>query len=865
MKKILTAVFLVTSLTLYGQLSEGGLPRTFSMPHLKNMALTARYILSDLDTAGLMIFNRENPLPLRYAVYRNVNIDLKEAAAVTRLPDGGTVWRYLIGSGNSRSLQVTFSKYIVPEGAELYLYDNAGTFIRGAFTEQNMRDDLAFVVGDIPGENIIIEYYEPADVEFAGELSLGGIGQAYLDIFNQESGSVDADGYVPVNCREGIEWQHQKHSVCKYTYNDGDYSYMCSGALINNTANDGTPYFLTANHCISSASYASTVVAYFNYENASCTEKSLYTSQTLSGSSLMTTGLNSDYTLLKLTNQVPPSYQPFFAGWDITGDTPESSAGIHHPHGYKKKISVDYDPAEKNEEAIPWDGGAVTPANTHWKVLFDKGITSSGSSGSPLFNEDGRIVGQLHGGSSYDYYGMLHYSWTHPKPGSPSIASFLDPSSTGATTLDGYYPSGNMPDAQFISDFSAVCTGSPVTITGYSAFAPSAWEWSFSPATIEYHNGTSAASQNPMVSFNAPGNYVATLTVTNSAGSDFLELGSFISAGQTLAVEAYPSGLTDSCTCNFTGMTLLASGADAYQWTLSETADDYFTIVNSTSNPAEISLIEGVTLTESTDIDLTVTGLQGTCQSAVTISVPLLAQANDNISNAIDLQPGVNGAFSNKCATKEAGEPEPPHTSCTGQMSWCDEYGTGENIVENSVWFRYVPAENQTVTIYSSGFDNEIAIYRAASAADILAGNYTLVGANDDYSDTNPNPRITSLSLSAGQQYWIQVDGSGGGSTGTFTLNVNVLSGIEQPGPVPNDLRVYPQPAGSVVYIESEILLTSGTITTDLLNTSGSVVYSEVCSGGTGRIEIPLRNLSGGIYLARIKCDERVFVVKIVR
>ncbi len=31
-------------------------------------------------------------------------------------------------------------------------------------------------------------------------------------------------------------------------------SYWCSGSLVNNTSNDGTPYFLTANHCYSNPS-----------------------------------------------------------------------------------------------------------------------------------------------------------------------------------------------------------------------------------------------------------------------------------------------------------------------------------------------------------------------------------------------------------------------------------------------------------------------------------------------------------------------------------------------------------------------------------------------------------------------------------
>ncbi len=178
--------------------------------------------------------------------------------------------------------------------------------------------------------------------------------------------------------------------------------------------NDGTPYFLTANHCINTEAEASTITAYFNYEDASCLVSSLYTAQSLTGASLKTTGESSDFTLLRFNDQVPPAYQPFFSGWDISGTAPLNSVCIHHPEGNKKKISVDNDPAISYEDTISWEGGTVTPAGSHWEVTFDEGATFSGSSGGPLFNESKRITGQLHGGRELDYFGKLSFSWEQP-------------------------------------------------------------------------------------------------------------------------------------------------------------------------------------------------------------------------------------------------------------------------------------------------------------------------------------------------------------------------------------------------------------------------------------------------------------------
>jgi PKD repeat protein len=866
MKKVfLIPVILSFCFYLSAQISEGGLPRSYKSATVKGVAPPACYNLAKIDTAGLLAYNAENPFPLRYGVLEEVSIDMKSAGTRTMLSDGGTVWQYRINSETGKSVQVIFKKYLVPEGAELYLFDEKFIDVRGAFTELNMTGNLMFVTGDIPGNHVIVEYYEPAGVSFGGEVIIGWLGQSYIDIFAVKSRNEDARGFIPVNCDEGKDLQNQKHSVCKYSFNDGMYSYLCSGALINNTKNDGTPYFLTANHCINTEAEAGTVLAYFNYEDASCVVTSRYTAQTLSGASVRTMGAASDFTLIRFNDQVPSFFQPYFAGWDISGAIPLNTSCIHHPDGNKKKISIDKDPAVSYEDTITWEGGSVTPAGSHWEVVFDEGTTYSGSSGGPLFNESRRITGQLHGGSAKDYFGKLSYSWEHQKQDYLPLQLFLDPDNTGVTVNDGYYPPDNLPDANFLSGFRSVCVDSPIELTGLSAFDPLTWQWSFFPSSVIYHEGTGSDSQSPKVSFTVKGSYRVSLRVTNSYGFDVQAIDNFISAGSNLSVEAYTSGLTDSCTCSFTGVSLQAYGADAYLWSLSQAADDYFYIENSTANPAEIKLIDGVQLTRSTDIEIILTGIQGTCQNTLQFKIPLTAQANDNIADAIEIGNGKNGPYSNLCATVEEGEPVPPFDSCTGQLSWCDEYGTGKNIVEKSVWFHFTPTVNQTISLYSTGFDDQVAVYRASTYQDVLSGKYTLVGANDDYTDADYNPRITSINVSAGQKYWVQVDGSGGGVTGTFFLNMSVLSGIDDTHLKDEKIKVWPQPAEDIVTFESEAFTPGSPVKIELLDFAGKLICQETFTDISGSLQLSLGNLASGVYFARIFQDNRVSVVKVVR
>ena len=863
-KTALILLLVACTVRLQAQISEGGLPPSYKAPEIKGMAAVTAYRLPAIDTAMLALHNRENPFPMRYAVLEEVDLDLKKVGTRSVLSDGSTLWQYRIDSPDGLSLQVIFKKYLVPVGARLYLFDEEYSHVRGAFTNRNITEDLSFVTADMPGDHLIIEYHEPADVPFSGEVIIGRIGQAYIDIFGTKSANIDDEGHIPVNCEEGIPYQDQKHAVCRYSFNDGTFSYLCSGALINNAKNDGTPYFLTAAHCINTSTEASSIVAWFNYEEASCTGVSLFTSQTLTGSSLMSTGTMSDYTLLEFNNPVPASYQPYFAGWDITDIPPQNSVGIHHPHGWTKKISLDYDPAQSVERVISWEGGNNSPANSHWDVLFDDGITSSGSSGSPLLDQNRRVTGQLHGGSTNDYYGKLSYSWTHPNSSYEPLSTYLDPDTTGVKTVNGYYPPENLPDAQFLSDFSAVCLNAPIDLTGCSAFDPLSWEWTFRPSRVTYHDGTSSSSQSPRVSFTSAVPYSVTLRVTNAAGEGALTLDNYITAGSSLNLSAYPVDLTDSCLLSFSSVAIEAYGADAYLWTLSDDADDYFYIENNTLNPAVVKVRDGVELTASTDIELTLTGLQGTCQSLLALSIPLEAQTNDNVMLATPIAIGENGPFSNKCATVQSGEPIPPYDSCTGQLSWCDEYGTGDDIVENSIWFSFTPTVNQKIMLSSMGMDNQVAVYKAASPEDLLAGNYTLIGANDDFTDTDYNARISSMDVEAGLKYLIQVDGSGGGLSGTFYLTLSVLSSAEELSAVSEEIRVYPQPAGDVVTIESAAFAGCREIRVELIDNSGRVICQELFMESSGRLQLFVGNLPPGVYFARIYCGSKVTVTKVV-
>ena len=865
-------LILMISLNCYSQLSENGVPYALQFKNsLKNALSIPVFTGKAINYVQLLKEDSIYGRPERYGIVENITINIKDGAKTILNSAGGTMWQYMVKVSGAKSIQLIFDKFIIPAGASLFIYDNSFNHILGAFTNKNMQEDGVFVISDFTGNNLIAEYFEPDNKEFSGQVIIGSIEKAYKNILPFQNSSSASD-YVDINCPEGRNWQVQKHSVCLITFQNGTSSYICSGSLINDVTHDGIPYFLTANHCISTVRSARTLVAYFNYENKGCasgdTVVSFNSSKTLTGASLMTTGSSSDYTLLKLLSIPPASYKPYYNGWDASGNLFPSSTGIHHPEGFSKRISIDYDSIISYSGQLSWDGGSISPANTHWMVQFDDGAIGSGSSGSPLYNNNQKVVGQLHGGDDINnFYGKLSYSWTHSNAGYNTLKSYLDPHITNTLVYSGYSPSANYPDAEFYSDITSACINGPVKFFDNSVFSTNAWTWKFTPGTITYQSGTNAATKNPIVSFTQAGSYDVKLVVKNNNAKDSLTLTNNITAGTTLNINVI-STKDNICLNDFDSLVLTATGATTYQWSLLSGADSLVTI--SSIGTDKIVVKRSSKLSEvasSISIPIQVIGTHGTCDGTTQYFITLLKPANDDIVNAMPLALKKNGPYSNQCATIETNEPIPPHTSCTGQKSWCDEYGNGLNIIQHTVWFTFIGPESGNIYIRAAGFDCEIALYSANSAADLLNNNYTLLAANDDASDTDPYPLLDNVSVNPGEKYWLQLDGSGGGLEGTFyvTLDTNKIVAINQIQNINESLSIYPQPADSYVNINGYALL-SEKLNISVYSITGSHVFEkQIENNRESKLTLNTAGLKKGVYIVKIISDGNLYVTKLVK
>ncbi len=253
----------------------------------------------------------------------------------------------------------------------------------------------------------------------------------------------------------------------------------CTGAFVNTTRNDKTPYLLSAYHCQYDYTPLYDMWRFdFKYKSHACqnpNEEPDFTS--LTGCTLISLGQESDFLLVLLDEEIPVNEQVTFAGWDRDEDAkPDTSYLIHHPNADIRKISTCVNEATIHPNSINWTEGYTTPSHHHFRMKFTEGGHQPGSSGGPLFNENGLLVGQLHGGTTgceaenNTYIGRFSKSWNLGATAQERLGDWLDPDQTGLKQVASL-PNIDSDDAITLRGVVRDPSGNPVknavvTITG---------------------------------------------------------------------------------------------------------------------------------------------------------------------------------------------------------------------------------------------------------------------------------------------------------------------------------------------------------------------------------------------------------------
>src|SRR5258705_4494856 len=275
----------------------------------------ASVTLEQLDTRSLTLE------PNQIGINRSVAVSPNTRAQKFVNPDGSQIIVLIIKSSGVSGIGVHFRNFALADGEEVYVYGVAAdSIVFGPFTDKGPWGSGEFWSGTVDGDTVVIEFYKKTDENGQGfEIFEISHILAELDWRLRPNEPDVLFCEVDASCYSDPE----KNAVARIVFNDNGV-YVCTGTLLNDFAEDRTPYFLTANHCVDSQAVAQTVEAYWFYQTTSCNSGVLRSwVHSPPGANLLVTQGSNDFSLIRLQNNAPGG--AYFSGWTSTAQSTGTS------------------------------------------------------------------------------------------------------------------------------------------------------------------------------------------------------------------------------------------------------------------------------------------------------------------------------------------------------------------------------------------------------------------------------------------------------------------------------------------------------------------------------------------------------------
>ncbi len=423
----LVSIFIVSQ--AFAQYESAGAPLKYTLEKQGMRRSTSNfYINLNADTTKVSFDSPSR----KFISGVTCDIDVSIAEGSTFVEEKFKVYRVGLHSENAKGIALFFDRFLLPEGGKLFVYNPDQSIVYGAFTSENNNKENKLLIRPLPSDSIVVEYQEPFDATFEADLHLS---QATHEL--RGVNSFMASNECSPHATHEDKTEKLRQSVCLLFMVGDVQSFWGTGALINNA--EHKPYVFTAGHNLTKASLATKTVYYFNYEVPAQDDKFQGSRQfTISGSTLISRDSEVDFALAELNMMPPADYRPYLAGW--TRNTPKAPyMSIQHPYGDVKKVSY------TDELSVSYFNNPRY--STYWHVKrWSIGVTEQGSSGSPLFDADGYIIGELTGGNSFchtpvnDYFCQLSAAWDYYSDETKQLACYISPNKADIMSMEGYDP-----------------------------------------------------------------------------------------------------------------------------------------------------------------------------------------------------------------------------------------------------------------------------------------------------------------------------------------------------------------------------------------------------------------------------------------
>lgn len=450
---IATLLFLPTS--IIAQKSHGGSPYGLNAsikPILtKNLKADKPIGHSDYDLKSYNNLIQGTPL---FAVPVSISANLL-ANGIWKQIDGQKVGWVKMRISDQKGISILLKSIDLDAGERMFIYDINGNKVLGAYTAANRLSHGRFATELIRGEEIIIEVVLQSSKEEKFPFEIDKIYKV-IDESKIEHQSMEVDtGFMAslpchqnINCDMGSTVQTEKRGVVRVMMVLEEGLGWCTGTLMNNTNEDQSPLILSAFHCQDGFTPLWDLWRFdFNFETTGCDNPQDAPSfQSIQGCDFLAGQQETDFILLKMSTDVPEAFNAYYNGWDRRGDyEPRPTKFIHHPAGDIKKVTEDTDDLVIWASSTTWNNDTSTPPGSHFRVNLENGNHEPGSSGGALFDDAGRVIGQLHGGNTNEectltraYFGRLSESWDNGTTQETRLMEWLDPAGNGTMQLDGF-------------------------------------------------------------------------------------------------------------------------------------------------------------------------------------------------------------------------------------------------------------------------------------------------------------------------------------------------------------------------------------------------------------------------------------------
>jgi len=334
-------------------------------------------------------------------------------------PGGGAIWVADFVSPNALAVRIQLTGMNLPEGAAVTVYNPSdATQAHGQFEGQGPIGSGEHYVPRVFGDTARVEAYFPAGRPAVLPVRVERLLHIYRP-WQEDPNLVSAQAagtcHNDVSCYSA--WEAVARAVGLIDYVSAGVGYTCTGQLVRTVANDQTPYFVTATHCLDTQTEAQTATIYWSYQKTTCggAVPALGSSSFSSVCDYLFSNATNDVCMLMVRGTLPANR--FWVAWRTNASAALTNGlgitGIHHPSGDYKRITF----GTYSTSTPPCS------ATQHVRANWTSGVTEGGSSGSGIYRNDTQeLIGVLTCGPSFcgastasltDSYGNFATAYTN--------------------------------------------------------------------------------------------------------------------------------------------------------------------------------------------------------------------------------------------------------------------------------------------------------------------------------------------------------------------------------------------------------------------------------------------------------------------